>query len=285
MADPNPAGGRMRVHILYSLPMIALGMLNFVFDVYLLKFSTDTLLLSPATMGAIFSASRIWDAFSDPAAGYLSDATRNSFGRRRTWMLASALPLWAAFYATFSPPALERSALTGWMLPSILAYFTAKTAFEVPHLGFGTELTQDAGQHERSALFTWRSGLDGGGKLTLTRTPTLTLTRDLTAILTLPCFSRRLRPAGKLLGVLALNAMMSEEPAGPAAVREAATAVALLGGCLATATILVLVFSLREPPGPSDGEEVAMTIRLPPESCATHCHPIAPLSAIRLAPD
>jgi len=252
MADPNPAGGRMRVHILYSLPMIALGMLNFVFDVYLLKFSTDTLLLSPATMGAIFSASRIWDAFSDPAAGYLSDATRNSFGRRRTWMLASALPLWAAFYATFSPPALERSALTGWMLPSILAYFTAKTAFEVPHLGFGTELTQDAGQHERSALFTWRSGLDGGGKL---------------------------------LGVLALNAMMSEEPAGPAAVREAATAVALLGGCLATATILVLVFSLREPPGPSDGEEVAMTIRLPPESCATHCHPIAPLSAIRLAPD
>jgi hypothetical protein len=68
---------------LYALPMAAIGMINFLFEVYLLKFATDVLLLAPAVMGTIFSISRIWDAVSDPLCGYLSDATRNSFGRRR----------------------------------------------------------------------------------------------------------------------------------------------------------------------------------------------------------
>ena len=126
---------------LYALPMAAIGMINFLFEVYLLKFATDVLLLAPAVMGTIFSISRIWDAVSDPLCGYLSDATRNSFGRRRSWMLGSALPLWCAFVACFSPPQLADAAgLSLWMLPSVLAYYTSRTAFEVPHLAFGTEL-------------------------------------------------------------------------------------------------------------------------------------------------
>ena len=40
-----------------------------------MKFSTDVLLIAPAVMGVIFSISRIWDAISDPIAGYLSDRT------------------------------------------------------------------------------------------------------------------------------------------------------------------------------------------------------------------
>ena len=45
-----------------------------------MKFSTDVLLIAPAVMGAIFSISRIWDAISDPIAGYLSDRTTFKFG-------------------------------------------------------------------------------------------------------------------------------------------------------------------------------------------------------------
>jgi len=124
--------------------MAAIGMINFLFEVYLLKFATDVLLLAPAVMGTIFSISRIWDAVSDPLCGYLSDATRNSFGRRRSWMLGSALPLWCAFVACFSPPQLADAAgLSLWMLPSVLAYYTSRTAFEVPHLAFGALMTSD----------------------------------------------------------------------------------------------------------------------------------------------
>jgi len=50
---------------LYALPMAAIGMINFLFEVYLLKFATDVLLLAPAVMGTIFSISRIWDAVAD----------------------------------------------------------------------------------------------------------------------------------------------------------------------------------------------------------------------------
>ena len=177
-------------HSLYALPMAAIGMINFLFEVYLLKFATDVLLLAPAVMGTIFSISRIWDAVSDPLCGYLSDATRNSFGRRRSWMLGSALPLWCAFVACFSPPQLADAAgLSLWMLPSVLAYYTSRTAFEVPHLAFGTELTQDASYHERSSLYAWRQAFAN---------------------------------LGSLLGVGALFVLMAREPTGPSAVRQAA---------------------------------------------------------------
>ena len=40
---------------------------------YIMKFSTDVLLISPAIMGTIFGVSRVWDAISDPLVGYVSD--------------------------------------------------------------------------------------------------------------------------------------------------------------------------------------------------------------------
>ena len=60
---------------------------------------------------------------------------------------------------------------------------------QVPHLAFGTELTQDASYHERSSLYAWRQAF---------------------AYL------------GSLLGVGALFVLMAREPTGPSAVRQAA---------------------------------------------------------------
>ena len=78
-----------------------------------MKFSTDVLLIAPAVMGVIFSISRIWDAVSDPVAGYLSDRTTFKFGRRRTWILVSFVPISLGFLAVFSPPAIERLSAKG----------------------------------------------------------------------------------------------------------------------------------------------------------------------------
>ena len=64
-----------------------------ILSLYVMKFSTDVLLIAPAVMGAIFSLSRIWDAISDPLVGYLSDRTTLKLGRRRTWILGSCLPI------------------------------------------------------------------------------------------------------------------------------------------------------------------------------------------------
>jgi Na+/melibiose symporter-like transporter len=65
---------------------------------------------------------------------------------------------------------------------------------QVPHLAFGTELTQNASYHERSSLYAWRQAF---------------------AYL------------GSLLGVGALFVLMAREPTGPSAVRQAAFWISL----------------------------------------------------------
>jgi len=82
--------------IAYGIPGLGAGYMYLMLSLYVMKFSTDVLLIAPAIMGLIVSASRIWDAISDPIAGYLSDRTRNRYGRRRSWILASTLPIAAA---------------------------------------------------------------------------------------------------------------------------------------------------------------------------------------------
>lgn len=123
-----------------------------ILSLYVMKFSTDVLLIAPAVMGAIFSLSRIWDAISDPLAGYLSDRTTFRLGRRRTWILASCLPISLGFYAVFAPPfSMEGTDLTIWMTVAIIGFYSAMTLFFVPHMALGAELSTD--YHERSRLF------------------------------------------------------------------------------------------------------------------------------------
>ena len=79
--------------IAYGMPGLGAGYMYLLMSLYVMKFSTDVLLIAPAVMGVIFSISRIWDAVSDPIAWYLSDSTTFKFGRRRTWILISFIPI------------------------------------------------------------------------------------------------------------------------------------------------------------------------------------------------
>ena len=128
------------------------GYMYLLLSLYVMKFATDVLLIAPVVMGAIYSLSRIWDAVSDPLIGYLSDRTTHRFGRRRSWILASTIPIAAGFYMVFSPPLeLEGSALIIWMGVAVIGFYSAMTLFYVPHLSLGAELSDD--YHERSRMF------------------------------------------------------------------------------------------------------------------------------------
>ena len=138
--------------ILYSVPLLAVFIPNALIGLYLLKFSTDVLLIAPAFVGGILLVARIWDAFSDPLAGYLSDRTRTRWGRRRPWFAVSAVPLGVAIVALWSPPEqLGTGALTAWFAASVLLFYTAYTAFRVPHMAMGAELSR--GYHDRTRVF------------------------------------------------------------------------------------------------------------------------------------
>ncbi len=136
----------------FSLPRIGFGIMGLLFGTYLMKFSTDVLLIAPAVMGSLIAASRLWDAVSDPLAGFLSDRTNSRYGRRRSWMFYAAIPMGFGLVMIWSPPGfLGEFGIIVWMGLSLLVYETASTAFFVPHSAIGVELTPN--YHERTRLF------------------------------------------------------------------------------------------------------------------------------------
>jgi GPH family glycoside/pentoside/hexuronide:cation symporter len=148
----------------FSLPRIAFGIMGLLSSTYLMKFSTDVLLIAPAAMGSIIAAARLWDAVSDPLAGFLSDRTRSPFGRRRSWMFFAAIPMGLGLVMIWSPPPmLVGIALVAWMAFAMLAYETANTAYFVPHGAIGVELTPN--YHERTRLYGYSHMIGAIGSL------------------------------------------------------------------------------------------------------------------------
>ena len=64
----------------YCLPFFGMNGIGILFSVYLMMYATDVLLIAPAVMGVIFGIGRVWDAISDPVAGYLSDRSQARIG-------------------------------------------------------------------------------------------------------------------------------------------------------------------------------------------------------------
>ena len=148
--------------VAYSLPAASLGYLSLLLTIYFFKYATDVLLIAPAVVGGLFLVARAWDAVSDPLAGYLSDRTRSRMGRRRPWLLASAIPLPLVAVLPWIPPtSLGGAVLLTWVIGSVLLFETAATAFAVPHQALGAELSLD--HHERTRIFGFRHAGTGLG--------------------------------------------------------------------------------------------------------------------------
>ena len=143
-----------RLLLTYSLQAVAPHFFYYLVLVMYLYFATMRLGLEPAVLGTIFFVSKLWDAISDPAVGFLSDRTVSRYGRRRVWLVGSSLPLALSAWALWAPPrvvveAAWEPALALWVGAAALVFFTAYTAFEVPHMSLGAELTMDRVQRNR----------------------------------------------------------------------------------------------------------------------------------------
>ncbi len=136
----------------FGLPTAAMAFPFMLVQLYFLKFATDVLLLSPAIVALLVGGGRIWDAVSDPAAGYLSDRTRTRLGRRRPWMFVGVPLLSTSFAILWSaPPSLTQTELVIWSGVAMLFIYTAFTVYNVPHQSLGAELSLD--HHDRSRIF------------------------------------------------------------------------------------------------------------------------------------
>jgi GPH family glycoside/pentoside/hexuronide:cation symporter len=123
----------------------------------LLNYLTDTVGISAGLAGIIIMIGKIWDAITDPVAGYLSDHTHSRWGRRRPFMLFGSIPLFLSMILMFTNPQLQSQAtLFIWGLVCFCLLSTAYTAVNIPYSSLTPELTRDF--HERTALNGYRFG-------------------------------------------------------------------------------------------------------------------------------
>lgn len=154
-APTNHARVPIALLLAYAAPMIPINFALVLFMSYISNYAIDVLLVPPAAMGMIFMAGRLWDGVTDPVAGIWSDRTQHRWGRRRPWILASALPIAAFGWMSWSAPAeLSQTALIAWMIVAVFGFNTAMTFFLTPHQALGAELTLD--HHQVSRIFAFR---------------------------------------------------------------------------------------------------------------------------------
>ncbi len=214
----NSSALPLRTVIAYSVPAIGLSLPGILLGLYFFKFATDVLLVAPGVLGLMVGFSRLWDAVSDPVAGYYSDRTQLRMGRRRPWMLIGGVGLAVALVLLWAPPpSLEGVWLTVWVGVSLILLTTAATVFGVPYGALGAELTTD--HHDRTRLFAYRRVIGG---------------------------------AGFILGLGALyllvEAQKPEESWLGLGSREVALGVAILGALFGLASIVTSVVLIRERP-------------------------------------
>ena len=144
------------VRFAYALPAFALAVVGIPIYVYIPKFYTDVVGADITLVGLVLLAVRLFDAVSDPVIGTLSDRTETRFGRRRPWIAGAVLPLVAAIFFLFVPPALGPDAAVLWFGAGMFAVFLAWTAITVPYESLGPELSFD--YDERTTILSLRDG-------------------------------------------------------------------------------------------------------------------------------
>ena len=113
-----------------------------------------------AVLGSILVVSRLFDVFTDPLVGLLSDRTQTRIGPRKPWIIAGTLVVMIATWFWFRP-GLETG--PAYFLFWSLAVYIGWTLIEIPHAAWLADLTTD--YQERSRLASFRTMCQFGGHL------------------------------------------------------------------------------------------------------------------------
>jgi glycoside/pentoside/hexuronide:cation symporter, GPH family len=153
MTSPSPdqrtREPKWRELICYGLPALPLALLTLPFYVIVPSYYASVG-VPIAVVGNILLAVRVFDAFTDPLAGYLSDRTRTRWGRRKLWF-AAGVPLTAlAAYMVFAPPnEVTWQHLMIWSVALSIGWTIAL----VPFNAWGAELSPSYEGRNRVTVF------------------------------------------------------------------------------------------------------------------------------------
>ena len=163
----HPSATISTQNIYYAIPRIAVASLfapiNIVQGIYAKHYD-----LALTTIALVILSVRLFDAFTDPLIGYLSDRAYLKSGTRKPFMAVGALIMTASGYLLYSPPD-DVSALyfTLWFL----AFYLGFTLFEIPHLAWGGEISTDS--HAKTQTYNLRTATAFSGMVLFYSIPLL----------------------------------------------------------------------------------------------------------------
>lgn len=150
--------------IAYGIGQVGEGIKSRGFDFIVFFYFTQVLGLSGSLAGLAVAIALVFDAFTDPIAGHLSDNWKSKRGRRHPFMYGAALPLSVFWYLLFFPPeGLGQAGLFSWFLVFAILVRGAMTLYHVPHLALGAELSDD--YVERTSIVQYRTFAGMAGSL------------------------------------------------------------------------------------------------------------------------
>ncbi len=138
----------------YGFGGVAFGVKENGFGFFLLLFYGTVVGLDPALVGLAVFIALMFDAFTDPFVGHLSDNWHSKWGRRHPFMYAAIVPVSVTYFLLWNPPAWSQAGLFWYVLLLALFIRTCITFFETPSAALAPELTLD--YDERTALMSWR---------------------------------------------------------------------------------------------------------------------------------
>ncbi|MFU8895090.1 MAG: MFS transporter [Gammaproteobacteria bacterium] len=150
--------------VLFGLVNLPLSMLMSPTAAILPNFYLEYSAVTLAGLATATLVARLFDGFTDPLIGYLSDRS----GTRKPWMVLGAAVVAASTWFLFNP---TDSAGLGHLLAWYLLVTLGWTLVEIPHTAMAAELSM--GYHERSRIVLWRQLLGFAGGILFMAAPML----------------------------------------------------------------------------------------------------------------
>ncbi|MGE4490799.1 MAG: MFS transporter, partial [Kiritimatiellales bacterium] len=111
--------------------------------------------VNPVLLGAAMVVPSIWDAFTDPMMGNISDNFHSRWGRRRPFIVLGALLMGVSFgFVWMVPEGWSDLAKIGYLIVTSVIFCTCSTIYMVPLQSLMLEMTPDYDERTRVAAFT-----------------------------------------------------------------------------------------------------------------------------------
>lgn len=120
--------------------------------------------VNPAWVGMALFIPRMWDAFSDPLMGKISDNFHSKWGRRRPFIVIGAVTMGIVFGLIWMvPEGWSQAAKLAYFIVMQIIFFTCYTIFSVPYNALTYEMTPD--YNERNSVMAYNAFFHKAGEM------------------------------------------------------------------------------------------------------------------------